>query len=158
MRAWRLSLARFASRLDGGFGLAQAGRWNSLGRRVTYAATAPSLCVLEKLVHLDLAVTLPDDLVMVEIEAPDEAGVLRLEPSDLPGGWTQDELLTRRIGDAWYDQRRCLALSVPSVILPLANIADRNLVLNHEYAGAERVRILRTEPFRLDQRLRTDLS
>jgi RES domain-containing protein len=158
MRAWRLSLARFSNRLDGGFGLTQPGRWNSIGRRVTYAATAPSLCVLEKLVHLDLAIAFPEDLIMVEIEIPDERGLLRLEPSDLPERWENDELSTRRIGDAWHDARRTLALSVPSVILPLSGIADRNLVLNHECYGAEQMRILRSEPFHLDQRLRPDRS
>ena len=114
---------------------------------MTYAATAPSLCVLEKLVHLDLAIALPEDLVMVEIEVPDGGGVSRLEPSDLPERWAMDELSTRRIGDAWHDARSTLALSVPSVILPLTGIADRNLVLNHECDGAEQMRILRSEPF-----------
>ena len=157
MRAWRLSLGRFASRLDGGFGLTQPGRWNNIGRRLTYAATAPSLCVLEKLVHLDLAIALPDDLVMVEIEVPDAGGMLRLEPSDLPDNWAEDEVITRRIGDQWHATRRTLALSVPSVILPLADVVDRNLVLNHDCDGAEQMRIVRSEPFRLDQRLRPDL-
>ncbi len=136
----------------------QAGRWNSLGKRITYAATTPSLCVLEKLVHLDLAIDLPEDLVMVEIEVPDAAGILRLELADLPEGWASDELITRGIGDTWCEARSSLALSVPSVILPLADIADRNLVLNHDCAGAERLRIMRAEPFRLDQPLRPDLS
>ncbi len=95
---------------------------------------------------------------MVEIEIPDEGGLLRLEPSDLPERWENDELSTRRIGDAWHDARRTLALSVPSVILPLSGIADRNLVLNHECYGAEQMRILRSEPFHLDQRLRPDRS
>ena len=158
MRAWRLSLERYASRLEGGFGLAQAGRWNSLGKRVTYAATTPSLCVLEKLVHLDLAVALPEDLVLVEIEVPDAGGIVRLEPADLPEGWARDELITRRIGDAWYEERGSLALSVPSVILPLTDVADRNLVLNHDCVGAARLHILRAEPFRLDQRLRSNLG
>jgi len=125
---------------------------------VTYAATAPSLCVLEKLVHLDLAIALPEDLVMVEIDVPDGGGISRLEPSDLPERWAMDELSTRRIGDAWHDARSTLALSVPSVILPLTGIADRNLVLNHECDGAEQMRILRSEPFHLDQRLRPDLT
>ena len=82
--------------------------------------------------------------------------MLPLQPSDLPKRWAKDELSTRRIGDAWHDARRTLALSVPSVILPLTGIADKNLVLNHEGGGAEEMRILRLEPSRLDQRLRPD--
>jgi RES domain-containing protein len=157
MRAWRLSLARFAERLNGGFGLTQAGRWNSIGRRVTYAATTPALCVLEKLVHLDLIAALPDDLVMIEIDVPEDGGCDRREPADLPVDWNMDELISRKIGDDWSERGDFLILSVPSVILPMQGIADRNLVINHEHPAANRLRILRAESFRLDQRLLSDL-
>ena len=49
MRLWRLSAAAYAERFDGGYGLEYAGRWNERGRLVTYCATGPALCVLEKL-------------------------------------------------------------------------------------------------------------
>jgi RES domain-containing protein len=157
MQAWRLSIARYADRLDGGFGLVQAGRWNSIGRRVTYAATTPSLCVLEKLVHLDLAVAMPDDLVMIEIELPDNGGLRRVEPGELPDGWISDEQACRSIGDAWHASGDSLALAVPSVVLPMDRVADRNLVISHEHPAASRLRIQRSEPFALDRRLRPDL-
>lgn len=153
MRFWRLSSALHASRIDGGYGLQHPGRWNSLGRRVTYGATVPSLTVLEKLVHLGRPRRLPDDLVMVEMEAPDEGGSRLLEPDALPAGWHSDEERTRAIGDSWHDARAELLLLVPSVILPLAEIADRNVVVNHEHAAAASVRIVRSLPFRLDVRL-----
>jgi RES domain-containing protein len=158
MQAWRLSTGRYADRLDGGFGLVQAGRWNSIGRRVTYAATTPSLCVLERLVHLDLAGAMPDDLVMIEMELPDGGGIRRIEPSDLPGGWISEEALSRSIGDAWLASGETLALTVPSAVLPVERVADRNIVICHAHPAADQLRILRSEPFRLDQRLRPDLS
>jgi RES domain-containing protein len=158
MQAWRLSIGRYADRLDGGFGLVQAGRWNSIGRRVTYAATTPSLCVLERLVHLDLAVAMPDDLVMTEIDLPDEGGIRRIEPSALPGQWVSDEAVSRSIGDAWHASGETLTLSVPSAVLPMERVADRNLVISHEHPAARRLLIVRSEPFRLDQRLRPDLG
>ena len=157
MQAWRLSISRYADRLDGGFGLVQAGRWNSIGRRVTYAATAPSLCVLEKLVHLDLAAAMPDDLVMIEIELPDDGGLRRIEPGELPDRWMSDEQACRSIGDAWHASGETLALSVPSAVLPIAGVADRNLVISHEHPAASRLRIVRSVPFRMDRRLRPDL-
>jgi RES domain-containing protein len=133
MQAWRLSTGRYADRLDGGFGLAQAGRWNSVGRRVTCAATAPSLCVLERLVHLDLAGAMPDDLVMIEMQLPDGGGIRRIEPSDLPGEWMFEEALSRSIGDAWLASGETLALSVPSAVFPMERVADRNLVICHAH-------------------------
>ena len=53
MTLWRLSGADFAKRFDGGYGLANDGRWNTRGRPVTYCSTGPALCVLEKIVHID---------------------------------------------------------------------------------------------------------
>jgi RES domain-containing protein len=153
MRFWRLSAAIHANRIDGGYGLNHPGRWNSLGRRVTYGATVPSLSVLEKLVHLGRPRRLPDDLVMVELEAPDEGGTRLLELDALPAGWHRDEEKTRAIGDAWHDGRTELLLLVPSVILPLTGVADRNVVVNHEHAAAASMRIVRSLPFRLDVRL-----
>ena len=58
MRLWRLSAAKYARSFDGGYGLRHHGRWNTRGRPVTYCATGPALCLLEKLVHID---EMPDD-------------------------------------------------------------------------------------------------
>jgi RES domain-containing protein len=53
MLLWRLSGLRHASSFDGGYGLLFDGRWNTVGHAVTYCAISPSLCVLEKLVHVE---------------------------------------------------------------------------------------------------------
>ena len=60
MRLWRLSNAEDAERFDGGYGLHRDGRWNTRGRPVTYCATGPALCLLEKLVHVEDLALLPD--------------------------------------------------------------------------------------------------
>ena len=72
MRIRRLSGADYAERFDGGFGLDHDGRWNERGRLVTYCATGPALCVLEKLVHVENANLLPDDTVLVRYHVPDD--------------------------------------------------------------------------------------
>lgn len=59
MLLWRLSIRRYASIFDGGYGLLFDGRWNTVGHAVTYCATSPSLCVLEKLVHIEGSGTAP---------------------------------------------------------------------------------------------------
>ena len=72
MRLWRLSGADFAERFDGGYGLRHDGRWNVSGHPVTYCASGPSLCVLEKLVHVDDPLLLPDDTMLVCYDVPDD--------------------------------------------------------------------------------------
>lgn len=155
MLFWRLSDAAYAERLDGGYGIENEGRWNSIGRRVTYCATSPSLCVLERLVHANRLRGMPRALVMVQIDAPD-AGLSREVPLDeLPPAWHEDAEASRSIGDRWHDGRSSLALIVPSVVQPLRDVAERNVVLNHEHPAARRLRIVRRELFRLDARLGT---
>jgi hypothetical protein len=51
MLLWRLSGAQHAK--DGGYGLLFDGRQKTVGHAVTYGSTSPSLCVLEKLVHIE---------------------------------------------------------------------------------------------------------
>jgi hypothetical protein len=40
----------------------------------------------------------------------------------------------------------------------MERVADRNLVICHDHSAAHRLRIVRSGPFRLDQRLRPDLA
>ena len=95
MRMWRLSGADYAERFDGGFGLFHDGRWNTRGRPITYCATGPALCVLEKLAHIEDALLLPDDTVLVRYDVPDDLRVEESSLDDLPEGWHADERLTR---------------------------------------------------------------
>src|SRR5258708_39409735 len=60
MLLWRLSGLQHAEAFDGGYGLLYDGRWNTVGHAVTYCATSPSLCVLEKLVHVQDPALLPE--------------------------------------------------------------------------------------------------
>ncbi len=52
MLLWRLSGKHHAHAFDGWYGLFFDGRWNTMGHAVTYCATSPALCVLEKAVHI----------------------------------------------------------------------------------------------------------
>ena len=152
MRLWRLSSARHASVFDGGYGLLYNGRWNTKGRPVTYCSTVPSLCTLEKPVHVSDPALLPDQ-VMVEYEAPDDLTKCEIILSDLPLDWGRRETRTQRIGDAWLDGGEDTLLVVPSVIMPFGAAPDRNILINHRRADAGRLRIVSTMPFTFDPRL-----
>ena len=97
MRLWRLSGAEYADRFDGGYGLEHAGRWNERGRLVTYCATGPALCVLQKLVHVEDADLLPDDTILIRYDVPDDLRVEESQLADLPEHWRADQQVTRAI-------------------------------------------------------------
>lgn len=155
MELWRLSGADYAERLDGGYGLANDGRWNTRGRPVTYCSTGPALCVLEKLVHIDDASLLPDDMVFVCYEAPNDLQVQEMRLDDLPDHWRRHDDVTMRLGDDWLDGVSACFLRVPSVIVPIPDTGDRNLLINHRHEEARRITISRIETFRYDSRLFT---
>ena len=152
MILWRLSGAQHARAFDGGYGLLFDGRWNTAGHAVTYAATAPSLCVLEKLVHIEDPALMPE-LVMVRYEVPDDLARQVISLSDLPPDWTRAETLTQDLGDQWNARGETPMLQVPSVIVPIVGSPDVNIVINHRHPAAARIKIITAEPFRLDVRL-----
>jgi RES domain-containing protein len=152
MRLWRLSSLRRAHDFEGGYGLANAGRWNSRGRPVTYCSTAPSLAALEKRVHVGDPDLLPPQ-VMVEYDVPDDVAVRTIAMTDLPADWTTHDTHTQRLGDEWLDAMREALLFVPSVIVPLPSATDRNVLINHRHAHAARITEISTTRFSLDPRL-----
>jgi RES domain-containing protein len=93
MLLWRLSAEQYANNFDGGYGLLFDGRWNTVGHAVTYCATSPSLCVLEKLVHVEDSTLLPD-LVMVSYDVPESTEFSSIALDQLPRDWRRQEGLT----------------------------------------------------------------
>jgi len=152
MNLWRLSGAAHATAFDGGYGLFFDGRWNSVGYAITYAATSPSLCVLEKLVHIEDPALLPP-LVMVRYAVPHDLAAERIDLADLPPDWRADEGRTQRIGEEWHRGGRTALLYVPSAVAPLEGSPDVNVVINHAHTGSARIAIADAVPFTLDLRL-----
>ena len=152
MLLWRLSRKQHARALDGGYGLLFDGRWNTIGNTVTYCATSPSLCVLEKLVHIEDPVLMPE-LVMVTYDLPDALNIESVTLEELPAEWRRHESWTQQRGNAWYQTRSALLLKVPSAIVPIASSPDLNVLINHRHADATAIRIAAAEPFVFDLRL-----
>jgi RES domain-containing protein len=124
-------------------------RWNSPGRRASYAASSESLATLEYLVHATSTAYFVD-VVLVIAEIPDD----RLERlrAPLPPDWrtTPPPLSTVRLGDAWLDAKTAAALVVPSVVVP----RETNVVVNPLHPDAASVRVVAIEPWTVDDRLR----
>ena len=152
MRLWRLSIAAYAQALDGGYGLRFAGRWNSMGRPITYAATSPSLCILEKLVHVEDPALLPD-LTMARYEVPEDIPIARRDLRALPIDWRQRESLTQAMGDEWLDSLAAPLLLIPSAIASFDGSPDLNALINHRHPAAARIETDATFPYVFDSRL-----
>ena len=152
MRLWRLSSVRYARDLTGGYGLFNNGRWNTVGRAVTYCATVPSLAALEKRVHVNDAGTLPPQS-MIAYDVPDDVRVRRIEINALPSDWAKREIHTQELGDQWLDTGEEAILLVPSVVMPITEAVDRNALINHRRPEAARITIAHVISFTLDLRL-----
>lgn len=130
--------------LDGEGARLWGGRWNTPGRPMVYTAASPSLAVLEVLVHLDLPADLiPDDLVLLAIEVPDDVALERIDriPTDDDG--------CRQAGDTFLSTGIALGLPVRSIVVP----QETNLLLNVRHADMPRVTVVASAPFRFDPRL-----
>ena len=148
MRLWQLVNPEHAPGLEGQGANAHGGRWNSPGHPAVYCASSLALAALEVLVNL------PDHQrrkghaprqAAVELELPDALCKL----SGFPGTLPENE--TRPLGDAWLKGLECLALSVPSSVVPL----EANVVLNPLHPDMAQVTVRRIEPFEFDPRLLT---
>ena len=134
---------------DGMGALLHGGRWNSPGRAVVYAAETYASAMLEVLVHANLSL-IPKRQVSVEIEIPDNLRVEILDVAQL-AGWPQvSEAECRRVGDAWLDERRSVAIRVPSVITAGH---ERNVLLNPAHPEFGRITVSEATPVRWDPRL-----
>jgi RES domain-containing protein len=152
MRLWRLSSVRRARDFDGGYGIANDGRWNTRGRPVTYCCTVPSLAALERRVHVNDPALLPPQ-VLVRYELPDTISQRTIDINVLPADWTMRATHTQSIGDQWLDSIAETLLVVPSVVMPLANVPDLNVLINHRTADAASIQIADVASFTLDPRL-----
>jgi len=153
MRLWRLSNAEDAHHFDGGYGLHHDGRWNTRGHPVTYCATGPALCLLEKLVHVEDPALLPDRTTLVCYQTPDGLAVEDVPVDVLPDDWRSNQTVTQRIGDDWLDGVGGCLLRVPSVIVPVPESDDRNILINHRHDAAARIATSYTRIFEYDPRL-----
>lgn len=149
MRLWRIARAAYRE-VDGEGARLHGGRWNSEGKAVVYASSTASLAALELLVHLDVE-DLPADLILIEIEVPDDASIEEVGLDRLPEGWSSiaDHPECVAIGDDWSASRRSLLVRVPSAVMP----KETNVLINPEHPEAGRVRVVAAEPFQLDRRL-----
>ena len=148
MRLWRIASGRYDP-LDGEGARRVGGRWNSPGRPVVYTSAHASLAVLEKLVWVDPE-DVPDDLLLFEIDLPDDLLVETVRVDQLPPDWTAPgNPACVGLGDRWLAAGGSVALMVPSAVLP----EESNVLLDPRHPDAARIRLVESRPFAFDVRL-----
>jgi RES domain-containing protein len=145
---WRIAKKKYAD-LRGAGGLVDSGRWHKIGHEVLYTSTSIALAALEYAAHSS---SRPADSVLMRIEIPNNS-LVTIEQhigGPLPANWPYVEVQTQHIGSEWLASGDCIALEVPSVIIPL----ERNLILNPKHARfASEVSLIETLPFFFDPRI-----
>ncbi len=148
--AWRIvRAARVSTAFTGEGSLFRPGRWNSRGKLVTYLSEHESLAALEILVHTrPLAPS--DRFFSFRVEWPED--LTEYFPlKKLPVGWNVQPptIVSRQIGDEWLEQKRSLALAVPSLL----STSELNFLLNPNHPDFKKVKIAKPLEYRFDPRL-----
>jgi len=148
LRVYRISQPAFVDGALSGQGAAlHAGRWNSRGIRVAYAAPSVALAMLEMLVHVDKQ-DVPAGLRLLSFDIPADA-VHALDA--LPDGWQRlpYSAPVQAAGDRWVRGAASLALRVPSAVAR----HEVNILLNPAHPRFGEIAPVANEPLALDERL-----
>lgn len=140
MLLWRIS--DFAS-LGGIGGTLAAGRWNSKGQPIVYAAESSALAILEVLVRLETEIP-PADYQLLRIECANELPTL-----EFPETYPPELARSRQWGDAWIAEGKQPLARVPSAIAPYCS----NFLINPAHADAERLVVAAAGRYPWDARL-----
>ncbi len=132
-----------------------AARWNSDGVEVIYCANTRSLACLENVVHRNRHGLIDNFKVMV-IYIPDDVKRSGISVSELPVDWhlhNEDaQLKCRFFGDKWVMDNESAVLAVPSAIIKNEN----NILINPNHDDFRKIKIIDTEPFFFDPRIKVD--
>ncbi len=149
MRVWRIASAAHAA-FDGEGARVYGSRWTPRGLGAVFASATLSLAALERFVHTDPDLEVPD-LVAIAVEIAPDVGIDVIGAADLPSDWRACPAppALARIGERWVRESQTAILSVPSVVIPI----ERNFVFNPDHAAFDSLMIRAPEPFSFDARM-----
>ena len=148
MVVYRLTKEQYSRDLSG-FGAAQyPGRWNKKGVPVLYTCQNQEIALLELVVNLPPM--LHPSIYLMKLEVPDRS-VLEIKAQHLPPNWREYPAPSylSDLGQQWVEERKYLGLKVPSAVI----VSSFNLLLNPSHPLFTSVKLIESEPFRLDHRL-----
>ena len=115
---------------------------------MVYTAQSLALATLELSVHITGGRV---KYVAIQFELPDRY-VDSLELGGLKKSWATSEAATQRIGEAWLESKRSVALAVPSALVDPRS-GERNVVINPLHPKISAMRELQRFEVVLDERL-----
>ena len=148
MIVYRITLAKYADSL---YASGNPARWNSKDVKVIYTAESRALACLENIVHRTSR-GLHENFRTLVLEIPDNLKIAIIDRKALVPGWQSFSNIphTQRIGDEWIKASTTAILQVPSVIIP----EEHNYILNPLHIDFPAIKLLRSEPFEFDGRLK----
>lgn len=150
MIVYRLTKEIYSSDLSGKGAEKAGGRWNSRGVAMVYTSESRALCTAEIAVHTPLGV-LPKDYQLIAIEIPDGIKIREILPNELSADWNSipHSGKTQDLGDFFIRDNEFAVMKVPSAVVQ----GDSNYLINPKHRDAEKIQILKIEPFIFDQRM-----
>lgn len=148
MQVFRICLSNYAGSLVAS---GRAARWNPNEISVIYTAESRSLACLENVVHRS-QFGLNSAFQVMTIEVPDDLPITNIPLKTLPTDWFSFESmpLTQEMGENWIRQEKTALLKVPSSIIS----AESNFLLNPNHPDFKFIKLLRSEPFIFDRRIK----
>ena len=149
LHCYRIGDPRFPL-MDGAGAALIGGRWNSVGRPVVYASLSFGGALIEQLAHAGIGRLPPR--IYVAIDVPGGFRVAEPDTNAL-AGWDRDDFVaSRRIGHAWLESGRTVALIVPS---KTGAPFERHVILNPRHADFPALVVSQPERLAWDARLHT---
>ncbi|MEN0054489.1 MAG: RES family NAD+ phosphorylase [Mucilaginibacter sp.] len=150
MLVYRIALTKYAGSLSAS---GRAARWNPNEVEMIYTASSRSLACLENVVHRT-QLGLNNLFNVMTIDVPHECAIEKIMLKDLPADWKTfgQQPLTQSIGARWVNQKQSPVLQVPSAIID----GEINFLLNPLHADFEKIKLIKTEPFVFDSRIKSN--
>ncbi len=148
MLVYRITLEQFSHSLKAS---GRAARWNSNDVHMIYTSSSRSLACLENVVHRN-QLGLNNNFRLLTIEISDKVKPEILSVDDLQPNWKEYSNLpyTQKIGSLWIKKAVSAVLKIPSSIVQ----DEFNYLINPEMINSKNIKILKTELFVFDDRIK----
>ena len=148
MFVYRITLAKYATTLHAS---GNPARWNAKDVKLIYTASSRALACLENVVHRS-GIGFKEAFRTMVIEIPDGLPITTINKWSLLADWHEfiNYPYTQKLGNAWVENRETAVLKVPSAIIP----EEHNYLLNPLHADFTKIKLISTEPFSFDPRIK----
>lgn len=149
MHVYRITLEKYSASLVAS---GNPARWNSKDVKMIYTASSRALACLENVVHRS-ALGLQSGFRVMVIQIPEALSVTIIKKEELVNDWHlfENYPITQAIGDAWIQKGETAILQVPSAIIA----EESKFLLNTGHTDLKRVKLVKTEPFAFDPRIKS---